>query len=193
MARKKDCSHNKINRKRFYNASRSKFKRLLAIEKRSINDKIYRTSFPVLTTNENETNTIDETAEEKDQYLNKLRDWALKYNIRIYCMRDLLKLLREIGVPFLPKDPRTFLQIPRKVVIEEIANGGFWYHGIEKNLRRILQAANVNMNLSLNFHFDGLQLFKSSSKQFWPILGQIHGECFSSNDLENGMKILTTK
>lgn len=127
------------------------------------------------TENQSEIDINDETTEQKDQYHSALRDWALNYNVRTYCLRDLLKILRGIGVPFLPKDPATLLRTPRKVEIEHIANGKFWYPGIKNNLCRILLAADKNMVLNLNFHVDGLQLFKSSSKQFWPILGQIHG------------------
>lgn len=114
--------------------------------------------------------------------IKSLRDWALRYNIRTYCLRDLLKILRSIGVPFILKDPATFLRTPNVIETERIANGEFWYAGISKNLRRILQAADEPMELSLNIHVDGMRLFNSSSKQFWPILGQIHGWYTNSND-----------
>lgn len=172
MARKTNT-----NRKRFFNASRSKFKRLFAAEKNKINVEIQKllSQTSRTSTSENDSKFDNVTAEQTDQYHGALRDWALKYNIRTYCMRDLLKILRNIGVPFLPKEPATLLRTPKIVEVEHIGNGQFWYSGITNKLCRILQAADVGMEISLNFHFDGLQLFQNSSKQFWPILGQIHG------------------
>lgn len=170
MAKKRNT-----NRKRAFNASRSKFKRLFAAEKKRINDEIHNSLYQISHTSENESKIDDETAEQRDQYHSALRDWALKYNVRTYCLRDLLKILRKIGVTFLPRDPATLLRTPKTVEVERIANGQFWYSGIKNKLYRILQTADKNMELNLNFHVDGLQLFESSSKQFWPILGQIHG------------------
>lgn len=99
----------------------------------------------------------------------------MKFNVKTSCMRDLLKILNKIGVPILPKDPRTFLRTPKIVEVENLANGQFWYSGIANKLRKMLQTADDSMKIELNVHVDGLQLFNSSRKQFWPILGQIHG------------------
>lgn len=119
--------------------------------------------------------TARDTEVDQSVFHHELREWALKYNIRAYCLRDLLKILTEMGIPFLPKDPSTFLRTPKSIDIENIANGQFWYKGITDNLARIFGTIDTNMDVELNFHVDGLQLFNSSSKQFWPILAQIHG------------------
>lgn len=170
MARK-----NNLKRK-FHNANRSKFKRILKNERNRINDRIPQLSNQTRVSEvRSQPENDNETAEQSSDYHHRLRDWALQYNIRTYCLRDLLKILRDIGVPFIPKDPATFLQTPKIVETERIADGEFWYSGVTNKLRRILQSADVNMQLELNFHVDGLQLFNSSSKQFWPILGQVHG------------------
>lgn len=179
-------ARNSFAKRKFYNRNRSNFKRTFARERDKINDSIIQfmnqTNISETETTANERESENETAEQTSDFHSTLRDWALRYNIRTYCLRDLLKILRSIGVPFIPKDPATFLRTPNVIETERIANGEFWYAGISKNLRRILQAAEEPMELNLNIHVDGMQLFNSSSKQFWPILGQIHGWYTNSND-----------
>lgn len=170
----------RLQRKRFYNANRKRMQRKHHNEKNRIKKKILSVKNNSNTTTEslNDSNNIASgSGSAEDVFHHELREWALKYNIRAYCMNDLLKLLRKIGVPFLPKDTRSFLQTPKSIEIEEIANGKFWYTGVTKQLTRRFQMMDKNMNVKLNVHVDGLQLFNSSSKQFWPILAQIHGLC----------------
>lgn len=122
----------------------------------------------------------------------KLREWALKYNITAYSLNDLLKMLSEIGIPFLPRDARTFLHTPQNVEIENIANGQMWYAGIAHNLTRIFKTTDKDMHLKLNFHVDGVQLFESNAKQFWPILAQIHGSYDKEFQVKVGRLIFLT-
>lgn len=164
----------KIQKKRFYNANRKRMQRRIDKEKIKSNERIFKvknnSSFDSL--NENQTYTENEST---DIFHDKLKKWALQYNVRAYCLGDLLKMLTEVGIPFLPDDPATFLATPKSIEIENIANGQFWYSGVTKKLTDIFQTIDQNMEVKLNFHVDGLQLFKSSNKQFWPILAQIHG------------------
>lgn len=163
--------NNSIEIKRFRNASRTKFKRNLQREKRKINADILK----LMQKSTIAVEKNDSTAEQTNSFHEKLRDWALNHNVKISCMRDLLKLLKNIGVPFLPQDPRTLLSTPKVVEVENIANGKLWYSGVEKHLRKTFETADKLLTVELNFHVDGLQLFNSSTKQFWQILGQIHG------------------
>lgn len=167
-----------LQRKRFQNANRWKFRRSLKKEKNKMNSEMFKllneTTADVEGTTENQNQ--QSSAEERRGLHTKLRMWALKYNVQTSCMRDLLQMLRNIGVPFLPKDPRTLLHTPKQINVENIANGKFWYSGIANKLRQKYQSTDKSATIELNFHVDGLQLFQSSSKQFWPILGQIHGK-----------------
>lgn len=175
---------NNIKRKRYNKAKNSKFKRALAREKIKIDAEIFDfVHEPKVLVDRIRQNPCENTVERTNNFNTKLRDWALEHNVRTNCMRDLLRMLIDVGVPSLPRDPRTFLCTPKTNKIEYIANGQFWYAGIENKLRKILKTADNSMELQLNFHVDGLQLFKSSSKQFWPILGQIHGESSLNNKL----------
>ncbi|OXU17627.1 hypothetical protein TSAR_014619 [Trichomalopsis sarcophagae] len=49
------------------------------------------------------------------------------------------------------------------------------YFGIEKQLKRIVNPdLYQDKALKLQFHFDGLPLYSSSSKEFWPVLGKVY-------------------
>lgn len=101
---------------------------------------------------------------------------AIKHNITTIAIRDLLSILISFGFVFLPKDPRTLLKTPKKIHIVHKANGQMWYSGIKSNLCKIFRTLNKNITLDLNFHFDGVQIYKSAIKSFWPILAQSHDE-----------------
>ncbi|XP_031639559.1 uncharacterized protein LOC116351578, partial [Contarinia nasturtii] len=116
-----------------------------------------------------------ENEEDRPSVSHHLREWALKYNVRHNSLGDLLKILIRHGLKFLPKDPRTLLKTPQSILIEPVASGSFWYAGIENKLRKLFHSPDKNVGLELNIHVDGLQIYNSSSKQFWPILIQIHG------------------
>lgn len=163
----------KVSKKRkFKEIDRKKFQRILNKEKIEINAKINarengRTSNPM-------NNFIREEVENDETLNDKLRDWAVNHNITTIAIRDLLVIL-SFGFVFLPKDPRTLMKTPKKIHIENRANGQMWYLGIKSNLCKLFRTLNKNLNLNLNFHFDGVQIYKSATKRFWPILAQIHG------------------
>lgn len=78
----------------------------------------------------------------------------------------------------LPKDSRTLLKTPRKVVVEEKAGGTYYHFGLEKGIisrlsKTYLEGVSV---IYVLINMDGLPLFKSSRLEFWPILGQLRGE-----------------
>lgn len=104
----------------------------------------------------------------------KLRVWAVKHNITRNALTELLKILISFGLTWLPSDSRTLLQTPRFTQLVNVANGQQWYNGIEKNIRQIFWEAKKDLQLVLNFNIDGLPIFDSAKKEFWPILGNIH-------------------
>lgn len=81
------------------------------------------------------------------------------------------------GVTDLPLDFRTLMGTPRTVEIVNVGNGKYWYNGIGKNLQLIFSRLNKNIIIQLNFNMDGLPIFNSSRRVFWPILCSIHREC----------------
>lgn len=57
----------------------------------------------------------------------RLRRWALRYNISNCAVTDLLKILILLGIHNLPKDGRTLLQTPRFIKMISLSNGKLWY------------------------------------------------------------------
>ncbi|EFN69437.1 hypothetical protein EAG_00451, partial [Camponotus floridanus] len=105
----------------------------------------------------------------------KIAKWAIKENITLSALRNLLSIIREIpGCDDIPKDPRTLLRTPNNIVTTPLARGVYYYFGIEKTLN--LFCINNKINIQPNEKFllavniDGLPLSKSSNSSFWPIL-----------------------
>lgn len=57
----------------------------------------------------------------------RLRHWAIKYNISKCAVSDLLKILISLGMSWLPKDSRTLLSTPRYIEMKSLTNGKLWY------------------------------------------------------------------
>lgn len=107
---------------------------------------------------------------------NSLRQWAVKHRITQMAINDLLSILITAGFCFLPKDSRTFMKTPKHVEIDQLSSGKMWYRGISDCLKRIFQKVNDDLSIYLDFNFDGVPLFESSTKCFWPIIVSIRGE-----------------
>lgn len=117
-------------------------------------------------------NNIDEIKE--------LREWALDCDIKQASLDKLLNILRKRLLPQLPKNSKTFLNTNINHNINNIYNehseeiGQYVYFGLKEGIQ---QCINVNLHtdneLKLQFNVDGLPLFKSDKKQFWPILCKI--------------------
>lgn len=98
-------------------------------------------------------------------------------------LESLLNILRKDLIPNLPKSAKTFL-LTNKVNyrienLSQTEDDGFIYFGITKHLQKCINPVLHNTNrIELLINVDGLPLFKSSSKQIWPIL------CKVFNDLD---------
>lgn len=103
------------------------------------------------------------------QFQGCLAAWAVTNRVKHDQLRGLLKLWNEsVPLPNLPADPRTVLETPRFITLQ---NNNYWHYGLEKMLLKVLQQIeNVPEKLSLKFNIDGIPLSKSSSVECWPIL-----------------------
>lgn len=102
-----------------------------------------------------------------------LAQWAIQFNISHSALRSLLRLLRKCH-PDLPKDPRTVLQTCTAVSALTIAGGSYYHFGLVNWLINILDCKGVvDDTIKLQINIDGLPLCKSTSAQFWPILGLV--------------------
>ncbi|XP_049293031.1 uncharacterized protein LOC125768845 [Anopheles funestus] len=102
-----------------------------------------------------------------------IRYWAIIGNLPRSSLNMLLAILRKKLNLDLPKDARTFLKTPTRIGLEvqQISGGDFWYQGVETVLRGYFRNVVPEVEtFSLQVSIDGLPLFRSSSRQLWPIL-----------------------
>lgn len=122
-------------------------------------------------------NLISSSSDPRDTK-EKLREWAVTSQLSHQKLDELLKILREDAYPMLPKSAKTFLETVKSVQfhIEKFPDSSeLVYFGIESQLKPILKTSlHPNNTVELLFNMDGIPLFKSSSKQFWPILGLVY-------------------
>lgn len=106
-----------------------------------------------------------------------LRLCFIKHHANQNFINDILLVLRNHGHNDLPKDSRTLMNTPRNVKdqIIDMKPGKYIHFGLIKNLEHIIQHTlyDVPSTINFNINIDGLPLTKSSSSQFWPILGDI--------------------
>lgn len=116
---------------------------------------------------------------DKEAYLlNFLTEWGVR-DVSFKKMDKLLAGLRVI-FPSLPKSYKTILSTPRTVNIKEVGQGLMWYKSIKVNLDEILTDDYLENNnqIIVDINIDGVQLYKSTDDQFWPILGCLKGKRF---------------
>lgn len=106
----------------------------------------------------------------------QLSDWAIQFGVSLCALSALLSILR-VHHTFLPKDGRSLLKTKTQYVMEKLAGGCFYYFGVLKTLSDTLETLSCKVQdrhwFKLQLNIDGLPLFKSSSVQFWPILGML--------------------
>lgn len=124
---------------------------------------------------EEEESTSDD--EDFGDEIEQLRKWAIASQLPQQKIDELLMVLRKRAFPQLPKTAKTFLETATAVyVIEKLPDlSEFVYFSIEDQLKRVVKTSlHPDKKLELLFNVDGIPLFKSSSKQFWPILGLVY-------------------
>lgn len=124
-----------------------------------------------------ETDSDENSENESEQSLKEfLREWAVRNQTPNMSLSELLGFLR-IFHPELPKDPRTLLKTKVNYNILNKCGGQYYYFGIASSVSNQIKdnAASLpeQFCLKLQINIDGLPLFKSTSDQFWPILGKI--------------------
>lgn len=118
--------------------------------------------------------------DKKEKFREDIKRWAIQKNIAHTALRDLSKIINEFIPNTLPNDPRTILATPRHITLKAIDGGEYWHNGILIPLQKILLSwKEAPETISLNINMDGLPIFKSSKKEFWPILCNVfENPCF---------------
>lgn len=121
----------------------------------------------------------DRPVQDVEAYLlNFLKEWGVR-DVSFHKIDQLLAGLRII-FPCLPKSYKTLLHTSRSVNIKEVGQGLMWYKTIKANLDEILTDDYLQNNnqIVMDINIDGVQLYKSTDDQFWPILGCLIGDRF---------------
>ena len=107
---------------------------------------------------------------------NMLSEWAVTFGITMEALSALLRILQPV-LKDIPKDPRTLLKTKTSYNIQKKCGGEYYHFGIKNNIVNIISVQYdcepIAQTLQLQINIDGLPLFKSSSHQFWPILGRL--------------------
>lgn len=121
---------------------------------------------------ESNESTLSSYLEENQKFLDDLKNWCRHHNVTHACLSELLGLLKS-KFPFLPRDPRTMLNTPKCVPTVDLENGQMIYLGISNALKYKLDVCDANVvEILCQFNIDGIPVYKSSSTDFWPILGR---------------------
>ncbi|XP_043468096.1 uncharacterized protein LOC122502220 [Leptopilina heterotoma] len=116
----------------------------------------------------------------EDDEEEQIREWAIKGNISWVLISQLLLILRRRLMPELPKTASTFLNVKSKFNIKSMKSSlyntaEFVYFGLAKGLASCFNPLlHPDGTIFLDINIDGAPLYKSSSKEFWPILCRIH-------------------
>ncbi|GAB1860701.1 DUF4218 domain-containing protein [Camponotus japonicus] len=107
-----------------------------------------------------------------NDFKNSLAIWATKHQISHTALRALLQRLKHSCFSKLSLDARSLLHTPRKQEIRIVTPGTYYHFGLLNSLLHILTSVKDNIDcVKISINVDGLPLSKSSSQQFWPILG----------------------
>ncbi|XP_065643005.1 uncharacterized protein LOC136074598 [Hydra vulgaris] len=102
-----------------------------------------------------------------------LAQWVVNAKLTRLSCNGLLALLRRYGCE-LPKDSRTLLQTPLAIQVQEKCGGQYIYFGLTKCLQNAINHDICSDVLNLQINVDGIPLFRSSKRQFWPILSAVN-------------------
>ena len=108
----------------------------------------------------------------------ELRDWALDCRIKHAHVDKLLAILKKRLLVTLPKSSKTFLNTSSaKYKIQKLGSGEFVYFGILESLKKqLIVNVHENLTIPLMINVDPVPLYKSSSKNFTPILCKVFCE-----------------
>ncbi|XP_077279843.1 uncharacterized protein LOC143907157 isoform X1 [Temnothorax americanus] len=100
----------------------------------------------------------------------KIQKWCIEENIKHSSINKLLKILKGYtNIENLARDARTLLKTSRQALVKKLGSSGvLHYIGITPNLQ--MKHKYYGDTIQLTFNVDGISIYKSFSKQFWPIL-----------------------
>lgn len=131
--------------------------------------------------NVGEITTYCEAANPDIKLAQDLRVWAVKRNVTLNALTELMAILRGHNHKYLPMYAQTLLRTPRNtaLLIRELEGGGqFWYHGILSGLKSTLSTEileTMSDIIEIDVFFYGFSPYNSIRRILWPIAGCIAG------------------
>ncbi|KYN07091.1 hypothetical protein ALC62_01947 [Cyphomyrmex costatus] len=128
--------------------------------------------------------TTFQVSNENISFKQKIHNWSIKH---ISCLNnkmlsDLLRILKTEHDEF-PLTATTFLQtkisknIVRPMLSSNGSFGSYIYFGLEKVLKSMIDPEIYTEDvIEILVNIDGVQIYKNSKQQFWPILIMVHNK-----------------
>lgn len=109
-------------------------------ENNRANNKVFVSSVPKFNTPEILLDSDSLIENPKIPISDQLQEWAIRNKITHVALAELLLILKQMpDLKNLPKDPRTFLQTPRKTILRDIKPGKYYHFGLENSLIYMLE------------------------------------------------------
>lgn len=122
-----------------------------------------------------EFNSVDIKDTDNDQpptFEQEFVDVAVRRGIGRDAMNEFLSLFRKHGIGNFPADLRSAIGTVRSCSIRPMCQGEYFHFGLLNQLNRVFFGVSLEEGsvISLIFNIDGLPLWRSSQRGFWPIL-----------------------
>jgi len=101
--------------------------------------------------------------------------WATEHQITHVALRALIQTLKQHSCfSNLSIDARSLLKTPRRLDIRMVTPGTYYHFGLLRSVLHVLTSIKDYTDcVRITVNVDGLPISKSSSQQFWPILGSV--------------------
>lgn len=120
----------------------------------------------------------DDAIFKQSTFLEFVRTWAVKYNIKANALNELLHFFKNLMGYCVPVDSRTLLNTPSTRVVLDCAPGKYVHIGFDCAFETLLQN-NMSTEITLDINIDGVPITRSNQSCFWPILAKASNFAFS--------------
>jgi len=90
-------------------------------------------------------------------------------------INDILRFLHDYNFGNLPKSAKTLLKTPTEATkFRDVPPGQYWHCGITEHIIEFASKSNATV-IDVTFSCDGVPIFNSSAKTFWPLTCSFNG------------------
>lgn len=120
----------------------------------------------------------NEETDDNETFVEMLRNWSLTHSVPHSTLNGLLTIMQNLrkNEVIVPKDARTLLK-RRNVIVPELkpmTPGMYVHFGLAAGVTELCNTRNLrNCDLTIDMNIDGVSLFRSSTLEYWVILGAV--------------------